>query len=67
MGFMGGCSLALREPFEKRKKALPSLALSSGEVEGEASGAGVRCAPARELSKRLDGAFPSFGELLRDP
>jgi hypothetical protein len=60
MGFMGGCSLALRGPFEKRKKALPSLALSSGEVEGEASGAGVRCAPAREPCKRLDRVFLSF-------
>ncbi len=60
MGFMGGCSLALRGPFEKRKKALPSLALSSGEVEGEASGAGVLSAPAREPCKRLDGIFLSF-------
>jgi hypothetical protein len=60
----GGCSLALRGPFEKRKKALPSLALSSGEVEGEASGAGVRCAPAREPCKRLDGLFGAYASFI---
>jgi hypothetical protein len=59
-GIHGGVLPGAAGAFEKRKKALPSLALSSGEVKGEAFGAAFAALPLGEPCKRLDGVFPSF-------